>query len=333
MRARLAFLALLLLPDLALAQDLDGGVASPDAGASDGGARSADGGEDATPEVEARALFRRGITLTRQERWGEALEYFRRSRALVERPSTTFNIALALLRLGRPTEARAALTEYISQSEGNPREEQRRRQAGELLSLAMSSIAELVLTLTPATADVRVDGVLREGQGAERIIALDPGTHSLGVTREGYVPQTLELSVLEGEHVSREISLEERTDPARVQVTASVASAVISVDDAEVGTGRWTGDLEPGRHVIEVRADDHEPFRRVIDVEAMQRLDVTASLSRREASLWANPWLWVAVGVVVLGAGVGVGVGVASSGTAEPYGGTTGVVLQGLSGP
>jgi len=288
--------------------------------------------ERADAEAMAREHFTRGVELSRQERWGEALEYFRRSRALVERPSTTFNIALALLRLGHPTEGRATLEEYLAQSEGLEREEARRAQAPELMELANSSIAELTLEVAPPEAELRIDGVLIEATGAERIVPLDPGTHSLRVTYEGYTAQTLDLSLLEGERASRAIALSARTDPARVRVTANVASAVIRIDDEEVGTGRYSGELEPGRHVVEVRAEGHEPYRREIEVAALERLDVQASLSRiDDSTVWENPWLWVAVGVVLVGAGVGVGVGVASSSTADPYGGTTGVVLQGLT--
>jgi hypothetical protein len=287
---------------------------------------------DTTGEAEARELFERGVELSQQERWGEALEYFRRSRALTSRPSTTFNVALALLRLGRPMEGRATLAAYLSESEGLDRESGRRAEAEELMELAVSSIAEVTLEVTPVEAEVRIDGVLSETEGTIRALALDPGSHSIRVTLDGHVAQTLEVSLLEGEHVTRSLTLAERTDPARVRVMASVGTASIHVDGEEVGRGHWTGELTPGRHRIEVRAADHEPFRRDIDVVALQRLDLTASLSRfDDSSLLDNPWLWVVVGVVVVGAGVGVGAFVASSGTAEPYGGTTGVVLQGLT--
>ena len=39
-------------------------------------------------EAEARALFEQGLEYAQQERWGEALVYFRRSHVIVERPST-----------------------------------------------------------------------------------------------------------------------------------------------------------------------------------------------------------------------------------------------------
>ena len=54
---------------------------------------------DATAALEARTLFEDGVRMSRDERWAEALDRFRRSRALVPRPSTLFNIALYALTL------------------------------------------------------------------------------------------------------------------------------------------------------------------------------------------------------------------------------------------
>ncbi|RLB53013.1 MAG: hypothetical protein DRJ42_13175 [Deltaproteobacteria bacterium] len=282
---------------------------------------------------EARELFRRGVALSREERWGEAIEYFRRSAAITPRPSTTFNIALALLRLGQPNEAKAMLTLYLTQSEGQAREANRRAQSAELMELAESSIAVLTLEVSPPETEVRVDGVLFEGTGSTRILSLDPGVRVIRGTLEGFTANTLELSFLEGARITESLILTARTDPARIRVTTNVTSAIIRIDDMEVGQGSFIGELEPGNHRIDVQAPGYEPFRRDLEVSALERVNVTASLSRIESgSAWTSPWLWVAVGVVVLGAGVGVGAGVASSGTAPAYGGTTGVVLQGLSG-
>lgn len=289
-------------------------------------------GPPATAE-EAQELFRRGVALSREERWGEALEYFRRSAAVAPRPSTTFNIALALLRLGKPNEAKEMLTLYLTQSEGLEREAGRRAQSAELMELAESSIATLTLEVSPPETEVRVDGVLIEGTGGTRILSLDPGAHSIRGTLEGFTPGTLDLSLLEGARVTESLSLAARTDPARVRITSNVDSATIQIDGEEVGRGSYAGELDPGRYRIDVRAEEYEPYRRDLEVSALERVNVTASLSRIDSdSLWENPWLWVAVGVVVVGAGVGIGVGVTSSGTAPAYGGNTGVVLQGLTG-
>lgn len=290
---------------------------------------------DADPErvAEARALFEQGIAYAGQERWGEALEYFRRSRRLVDRPSTAFNVAVALLRLGRPTEAQRALVEYLDVAGEAPSEEERRAEARRLLELALRSIATVELIVEPADADVRVDGELIAGDTAQRRLPLDPGTHAVRVTAEGFVPQSFELSLLDGETTRREVTLvpdPTPRGPARLTIASSVASARIHIDSEEVGQGTWTGELEPGRHRIEVRAEGHEPFRRTVSLSPAERLDLQASLSHiREPGLFERPLFWIVAGALVVGAGVAIGVAV-GSGTEDPYPGTTGVVLQGL---
>jgi hypothetical protein len=49
---------------------------------------------------------------------------------------------------------------------------------------------------------------------------------------------------------------------------------------------------------------------------------------KEESRILASPWLWVVVGVVVVGAAVGITVGVTQRGAEEPFGGTTGDVLE-----
>ena len=66
-----------------------------------GGLASAQEARDDARLEEARVLFERGLALTDEERWAEALEYFRRSRAISERPSGVYNAAVALYHLGR----------------------------------------------------------------------------------------------------------------------------------------------------------------------------------------------------------------------------------------
>src|SRR5258706_7161616 len=71
--------------------------------------------QPATPPgaAEARALFEQGLAYGDHDQWGQALEAFRRARAIVERPNIVLNIAIALMRLGRPTEAIRAVEDFM----------------------------------------------------------------------------------------------------------------------------------------------------------------------------------------------------------------------------
>lgn len=287
----------------------------------------------AAQEPDARALFEQGVEHADQERWGEAVEYFRRSWALDERAVTAFNLAGAQLRLGRPIATLDALQDYLRFAGGR---DPRREAARELSELALEAIVHVDLTLDPPHATLRIDGVLAAGEGARRELRLDPGEHLLRVEADGHVARSVTLSLLDGERASRSIALEPAsgpTGPAHLRITSDHADAVILVDDVVVGNGTYVTELEPGAHVVEVRADGFEPFRRTFDLGPGERRDIQAGLTPSDSTPFVEePALWITIAGLVLG-GVGAGIAVAAaSGQNPPYGGSTDVVIFGLAG-
>src|SRR5687768_2935276 len=105
-----------------------------------------------TSQAEAQALFRRGVELGEHERWAEALENFRRSRDLAERPNTVFNIGFALSRLGGFLQAIEAFDRYLALTEGEATE--RRSEAIRLRGQALASLGEISLHVGPPDARV-----------------------------------------------------------------------------------------------------------------------------------------------------------------------------------
>ncbi|MCC7542732.1 MAG: PEGA domain-containing protein [Deltaproteobacteria bacterium] len=286
---------------------------------------------------EARTLFERGIQLIDEERWGEALEYLRRSRAIVERPSTVFNIAAALLRLGRPTEGIEALQAFLRIVDRNA-EAQRYAEAQQMLTTAQGSVVRLTLTVSPAHARVRVDGTDREGEGPTREILLDPGRRAVEATAPGFDSRTLTVEALPGARETRSITLQAAARApgatvGRLVISSNVAGAEIIIDGREVGTGRASVDLRPGRHRMEVRAPGYVTLRQVVNAEAGDVANLEAVLERErpgQGSVLTSPIFWTIVGgAVAIGAGVTIGV-VALSGESDPYEGSTGVVLEAL---
>ncbi len=156
--------------------------------------------------AEAQALFRRGLELGAENRWADALEHFRRSYARVPRPSTLFNIGVALGRLGRFVEAIAVFDELFAGAEPPPPAAQ--AEAERLRAEAVASLAELSLDLEPPSAALFVDGAARAGEGSPRSVPLDPGRHVLRATADAYLEGVLEVSVVAGERPSGRLALE-----------------------------------------------------------------------------------------------------------------------------
>lgn len=286
-------------------------------------------------EARARELFTEGLGRVDQERWGEAVQLFERSWMLVERPSTAYNLAVARLRLGRPTAALEALDDYLRISDPEA-EAERRAEARGLLETALAAVARVTLLVDPPAALVRVDGEVAAGEGSVRELRIDPGDHVIRVEAEGHEPGSLELSVLAGERARREIALTRRptpTGPARLRITADRPTARVLLDGEEVGLGTYVDELPPGSYAIEVRAEGFVPFRRTVELAPGQQRDVQAALTREDTTdLAQEPAFWVVLvgAAALIGGGVALGVALGSQMDAA-YGGNTDVVLQGLT--
>lgn len=275
---------------------------------------------------EARALFQSGMRLVEQERWGEALEFFRRSRALAARPSTVFNIGSVLVRLGRMAEAISTLEEFLQLSDARQNAAER-AEAQRLLGEARAARASFTLSTNVEDAHVFIDGAAVEGRGADRSLQLDPGTHVLRLTAEGHEEQSISISVLPGQSQARAVVL--RPLPTRISLTVAPARARVALDGVDRGDVR-TFDVQPGRHELSLRAEGFLPLDRAVDVRLGQALNLDLSLSRRPVSpITQSPWFWTAIGAGVV-ATVAVVLVVAVPVQLEPYGGSTNTVISAL---
>jgi hypothetical protein len=160
--------------------------------------------QDAPTTSEAESLFRRGVALGEIDRWSEAHELFRASFALVERPTTLFNIAYALFRTGRHREAVARFDELLALSDGGARSEDAQRLRAEAAAL----IGTLTLRLTPADASIEIDGTPVPPTEDALELAIDPGLHRIVVRAPGYEEHRLDVTVAPAERVERSVTLE-----------------------------------------------------------------------------------------------------------------------------
>lgn len=280
----------------------------------------------AQPVEQARAAFEQGVALARRSRWLEAAEAFRRSQALADRASTAFNLALALQQLGRVVEARAVLTACLAMPDAAG-DEALRRDAQRVLATVRSQVATLAVTVAPDDATLRLDGDARAERGAERVIELDPGRHSVRVEREGAEPEEFSVTLQPGERTSRRAALAE--SPARIAVAPWDPRASVSVDDVALGRGavQWRG--RGGVHRVRVELAGYRAVSRAVRVEAGARVEVPVTLLRDSIPIAQSPWFWS-----VLGAGTAAVATVLIWWFVRipdaPNGGTTGQVVQGL---
>lgn len=281
------------------------------------------------PDLEgARSSFTRGVMLAQQERWSQALEEFRRSRRLADRPRTAFNEGLALQHLERYREARAALRECIAMP-GVVAEADLVADAHALDEQVTRALVRLRLVVAPADAEVRVNGqVIDDDRGQPmRELDIDPGRQVVEVSAPGLAAQRFEVNLHEHESLQRRVDL--AVIPGRVAVRVEPRDATVSVDDEVVGHGDTAWQGSPGVHRVRVEAPGFAAYRRPVTVTAGADLRVEVSLTSSEVPWHRRWWVWTAAGAVAVAGAVVAAAFIEREGPAD--GGSTQQVLQGVT--
>ncbi len=157
-------------------------------------------------------------------------------------------------------------------------------------------LGRLVIESSPSGATVR----LAEQSGPLGTTPLDReisvGSRRLVISADGYIEQTLEVTITAHEPIRRELRLTRL--PATVSllsVVADQAGATVLLDGQEAGqTPLSLGDLEPGSRQLEVRAQGRVSWTTEILLEpgGASRVEVNLAEERR---VWPG-WRWIGYG-------------------------------------
>lgn len=166
------------------------------------------------------------------------------------------------------------------------------------VELARGKQVDTALTLAPIVGTVIVTakpaGEVRVDRGDDDVAAPDatttpatfrlpPGRHSFEVRAAGYRSRRQDVVVSAQSEAQLEIALELIPPPAgTVVVQASVRDALVVVDGQEQGFTPAVMNLVVGPHVVEVRMEGYEPWRREIDVTEGSRSFMQVNLRERE---------------------------------------------------
>lgn len=155
--------------------------------------------------TRARTLFEEGVTLSDRGDFEGAVARFRQSLALVERPSTLFNLGVALRELGRVPEAIETLERFVDIADASV-DEARRASARAWLTSLRARGGTLVLDYEPPRATVVVDGA-EVGSDSPLVVDLAPGEHLVEVAAGGRATARFAITLAPGERVTRRIEL------------------------------------------------------------------------------------------------------------------------------
>jgi len=230
------------------------------------GARAAD-----DPRAQSRALFTSGAAALDDGRPSDALRAFESAYALFPHYATLYNIGLCERALGHPLEASTSFRKFLDDG-GDAIAAEQRATAERLLRESEARVAVVRFT-APPSARLVLDGRAIEGASAR----LDPGSHVVEGSADGYAPRRVSFDADAGGRPVIDLGLARASEPrpvapakdaaatppdgesrsdAKVWVSAGIAGAalmtgvvcgVIALGDSHVYNDPATSDDEAAR--------------------------------------------------------------------------------------
>jgi len=160
-------------------------------------------------------------------------------------------------------------------------------------------------------------------------IPLPPGTHTVRVVKDGYLPFSEVFDIVAGQTVEVEVDLIFYS--GTLQALSSPSGAEVQVDGATVGRTPLEQMVAIGEHVVRFSMPGYVEEVRRVQVRTGQTTELTVRMvseaeARKTAEgpvFWKQWWFWTVIGVVAGGAvaaGVAIPLTRSSSRAAEPDG-------------
>jgi hypothetical protein len=177
----------------------------------------------ATKAEQAEALIREGVELRAQDQTTRALSVFQKAYDLSRTPRTAAQLGLCELELARYVEAQRHLLEALA-SPDHPWIAKNKAILVRQLAAAAANVGELAFTVSPAGADVLLNGKPIDKSLAGRPIRLDKGPVEVEVRAPGYQPAHERITIRGGQREQRAFALApEPTQPATVATSLEAA--------------------------------------------------------------------------------------------------------------
>jgi hypothetical protein len=153
---------------------------------------------------EAEALFNAGVAAFERGDYAAALAAFKQSYQLNPVPDVLYNIGMCNNALGNLPAAANAFRDYSALVNPGPSSPEGAEIRG-LLQQLFPRVARLTVEVDQDRAVISVDGVASGVSPFGTWIAVEPGRHTITVTKDGFTAATLEVEVAAGD--SRSVTL------------------------------------------------------------------------------------------------------------------------------
>ncbi|MFY0581353.1 DUF4215 domain-containing protein [Cystobacter fuscus] len=191
-------------------------------------------------QQRALELFQAGNALLKDAVFVKASEKYREALGLWSHPAIHYNLALALMNLDQPLEVHEHLVAALRFG-AEPLETEKYEYARNYKLLLEKQLARLDITCDTTGATVLLDGKPLFQAPGNYSGLVRPGAHTLAATRQGYLPQNLNRTLLPGEtaHVALRLYTNEELTRYRRRFPVPMPWLVMGAGVALAGGSAW----------------------------------------------------------------------------------------------
>jgi tetratricopeptide (TPR) repeat protein len=161
---------------------------------------------DAKDKAKAKKLFKEGVSYFESGKHAQALEAFQKSYKLRPHWAIRFNLGLCYKELGMYTKAKSEFLGFLEEG-GSDVNQATEAEVEKELAILSQIIAVIEIDINIDGSEIWMDGKEFATSPLDDKIELDPGSHLLSISKDGYETYEEEFILSKGERKSFKISL------------------------------------------------------------------------------------------------------------------------------
>ncbi len=224
--------------------------------------------------ADAKRHFEAGVKLYAERVYAGALAEFEESYRLAGKAVALKNVAQCHRDLKQFAEAYDTYRQLLAQhaTDLKPKDKADVEKSVEELAKVIGTIE---IVAEPAGAEISIDGKV-VGTTPLKPVHVDVGAHEIKIGKPGFQPFAKSVTLVAEQHAAVSAALVPEVTTGRVAVAEPGGLAVkVLVDDKEVGSAPWEGDLAPGTHTIQLVGEGLASEKRSVDVQVKGRVELS----------------------------------------------------------
>jgi tetratricopeptide (TPR) repeat protein len=201
---------------------------------------------DSKDKAKAKKLFKEGVSYFESGKHAQALEAFQKSYKLRPHWAIRFNLGLCYKELGMYTKAKSEFLGFLEEG-GTDVNQATEAEVEKELAILSQIIAVIEIDINIDESEIWMDGKAFAKSPLDDKLELDPGSHLLTISKDGYETYEEEFILSKGERKSFKISLlPTKTPPVEgagdEKDKKKKDKKKVVEEEEEEGTGGGTGD-------------------------------------------------------------------------------------------